>query len=65
MEMKCKCCNRQEELRMGYCFDCTDAESVIADGINMFDQDIPKRDNESISMSKLNYILTKFNLTKK
>jgi hypothetical protein len=59
---QCKCCEREMELRMQYCFECVDAESVIFEGVNMWDQIIPKEDGMTTSMSKLKYILKKFNV---
>ena len=59
--MKCKCCNREKELRMGYCFDCVEAESVIVDGTNMYDEEITTVEGLSKGMSKLRYILKKYN----
>jgi hypothetical protein len=61
--MKCKCCNREKELRMGYCFDCVEAESVIVDGTNMYDEEITTVEGLSKGMSKLQYILKKYNIT--
>lgn len=63
--MKCKCCEKESELRMGICFDCADAESVIKDGVDMFDAPITKLDGYSESMSKLRYILEKYKIVKK
>ncbi len=34
---KCQCCGREEDLRMGYCYDCAEAESIIMEGKDMFD----------------------------
>jgi hypothetical protein len=61
---QCKCCKREEELRMGYCFDCVECESVITEGVDMFDEEIPKVEGLSFNMSKLFYILKKFDLIK-
>jgi len=61
---QCKCCEREMELRMQYCFECVDAESVIFEGVNMWDQTIPREDGMTTSMSKLKYILKKFNVIK-
>ena len=61
--MKCKCCNREKELRMGYCFDCVEAESVIVEGVNMYDEEITTVEGLSKGMSKLQYILRKYNKT--
>jgi len=59
---QCKCCERELELRFGFCFDCSDAESVIVDGVDMYDNEITKDEGMSMSMSKLKYILKKFNV---
>ena len=61
---QCKCCEREMELRMQYCFECVDVESVIFEGVNMLDQIIPREDGMTTSMSKLKYILKKFNVIK-
>jgi hypothetical protein len=58
--MKCKCCNREKDLRMGYCFDCVEAESVIVEGVNMYDEKITTVEGLSKGMSKLQYILKKY-----
>lgn len=57
---QCKCCKREKELRMGYCFNCVEAESVIQEGVNMFDEEIPIREGLTKGMSKLQYILEKY-----
>jgi hypothetical protein len=57
---QCKCCEREKELRFGFCFDCADGESVIEEGVDMWDEEIPKEEGLSTSMSKLKYILKKF-----
>ena len=59
--MKCKCCNREKELRMGFCFDCVESESVIVEGVNMRDEEIPQVEGLTKGMSKLQYILKKYN----
>jgi hypothetical protein len=61
---QCKCCSRDEDLRMGYCFDCVEAESIMIDGIDMHDEPIPKQEDMSTAMSKLQYILRKFDVVK-
>jgi hypothetical protein len=63
--MKCKCCNREKELRVGVCFDCADAESVIVEGVNMWDKEISKQEDLSTGLSKLQYILSKFGIVGK
>jgi hypothetical protein len=64
MENNCKCCGCNLELRFGVCFDCADAESVIVEGVDMWDKEIPKIEGLSTSLSKLQYILKKFGITK-
>jgi hypothetical protein len=64
MTQECKCCGRNRDTRMGYCFDCVDCESVIVEGVDMWDGEIPKIDGLSTNMSKLQYILKKFDLIK-
>ena len=58
--MKCICCGREQELRVGACWDCAEAESVIEYGIDMRDVATPKIEGLSTSMSKLQYILKKY-----
>jgi hypothetical protein len=60
---QCKCCEREKELRLGYCFDCVEAESIIVEGMDMYDNEITKEEGMSMSMSKLKWILKKFNVT--
>jgi hypothetical protein len=50
------------ELRLGYCFDCANAESVILDGTDMYDREIPREQDIPMSMAKVKYILKKFNV---
>lgn len=63
--MKCKCCNKEKETRIGFCMDCADCESVIKDGTDMYDKPINKIEGQSKYMDKLKYILEKFNVVKK
>ena len=58
--MKCKCCHKESDLRFGVCFDCADIESVIIEGVTMFDKPVTKIDGLSESMSKVHYIISKF-----
>ncbi len=60
--MKCKCCERDLDLRFGFCFDCAECESVIEEGLNMYDEAIEKKEGMSMSMSKLYYILKKYGI---
>ena len=36
--MGCKVCQQKKELREGVCFDCADAESIIYEGLDMYDK---------------------------
>lgn len=65
MTQECKCCGRTQDTRMGYCFDCVECESVIVEGLTMFDEEIPIVEGLTTNMSKLQYILNKFNVIKK
>jgi hypothetical protein len=58
--MKCKCCNREQELRMGFCWDCVESEAVIVEGLDMHDNEIPKQEGLTTTMSKVQYILKKY-----
>lgn len=62
MTNQCKCCGATTDTRMGYCFDCVECESVIAEGVDMYDKEIPKPEGMSKTMSQLKYILAKYNV---
>jgi hypothetical protein len=55
--MNCKCCNREKDLRFGVCFDCADAESIVVEGVDMWDNEIPKQEGLSTGLSKVQHIL--------
>jgi hypothetical protein len=61
---ECKCCNRDLDLRFGFCFDCAETESVLEEGVDMYDKEIPKQEGMSTSMSKVQYILKKYGVLK-
>ena len=61
---KCKCCEQEAETRMGYCWNCAEAESVIYNGTDMYDNLIPEDESLSKEMNKLKYILKKYNVVK-
>ena len=64
--MKCKCCNREEkELRFGFCFDCANAESIIVEGVDMWDNKIEKVEGLSEGLSKVQHILNMYGLITK
>lgn len=58
--MKCKCCGREKDLRLGYCFDCVEAESIIETGLDMYDEEIKTKDGLTKGMSKLQHILKNY-----
>lgn len=64
MTQECKCCGQMSDTRMGYCFDCVECESVIENGLDMFDCEIEQVDGLTKGMSKLQYILKKYNVIK-
>lgn len=47
---KCECCGQEDDLRMGYCFDCAEAESIIVNGSDMYDKGNAKTTFEKIKM---------------
>lgn len=49
-------------MRLGLCFDCATAESVIEGGIDMYDQEIEFKDGISRAASKVRYIIKLFKL---
>ena len=64
-KMICKCCKREQDLRFGFCFDCAEAESIIEDGIDMYNNEIQKVEGLSTSMSKVKYILNLYGVRPK
>jgi hypothetical protein len=61
---QCKCCGESKDLILGFCFDCAECESVLAEGLDMYDNSIPIYDGFSSHMNKLHYILVKFKTPK-
>ncbi|CAB4219526.1 hypothetical protein UFOVP1615_18 [uncultured Caudovirales phage] len=59
MNGKCNCCEQHKDLRLGFCFECCELESIIADGTDMYNNEIPKNEGLSQSMNKLKYIIIK------
>lgn len=60
MTNECKCCGRVADLRMGFCWECVECESVIASGVDMYDKAPPKLEGMSQTMSNLKYILDRY-----
>ena len=57
---KCKCCNKKDkDLRFGFCFDCAEAESIIANGLDMDDEKLPKEEGFSPHMMKVKHLIKK------
>lgn len=59
--MKCECCGNEKELRMGYCFDCVEAESIIQEGRDMYDEELSRKEKTGMSksMAKLKFLIKK------
>lgn len=55
----CLCCHRDMDLRMGYCWDCAEMQSVFIDGTDMYDNAIKTADNEPESITRLRYIINR------
>jgi len=70
--MKCICCDREQELRIGVCFDCMSAESIIIEGKDAWDKKIPRHDivvegvkvKMTTSLSTLRHILKMYGVVK-
>lgn len=59
IEEGCACCHRDMDLRMGYCFDCVEMQSVFIDGTDMYDKKIKTAGNEPESITRLKYIINR------
>ena len=56
----CRICHSPQELRMGVCWNCAEAESIILDGTDMDDNGPKGTDGPArTAMDKLNFILDK------
>jgi hypothetical protein len=61
----CRCCQRNDridDLRFGVCFDCATAESIIDEGVDMYDQPVEKKEGMSMPLSKVHAILKLYNI---
>ena len=65
MRSNCKCCGRNLDSRLGICFDCANAESIIIDGVDMYDTEIPKQEGLSTVLSKVQHILKMYGVIQK
>ena len=59
MDDKCKICDREEETRMGGCWECVEAEAIIAAGHGFDDKPIERIKGYSESMAKVKALLNK------
>lgn len=58
--MECSCCKQNKELRFGVCFDCAEAESIIDEGLDMYDKGMNGSEEAAKSpMSKLKLLIQK------
>lgn len=60
-----RCCQRNgriDDLRFGVCFECATAESIIDEGVDMYDQPIEKKEGMSMPLSKVHAILKLYNI---
>ena len=59
---KCTICEKQTtDLRLGACFTCANAESIIHDGTDMYDNDIngkKRNETEYTAMEKLKFLIS-------
>ena len=58
--MECKACGKEKDLRIGTCFDCAEAESIIAEGFDMYDNG-PEKEGvpAETPMQKLKFLIKK------
>jgi hypothetical protein len=58
--MECSCCKKNKELRFGVCFDCADAETIIDEGLDMYDKGLDESDEPAKSpLSKVKLLIQK------
>jgi hypothetical protein len=58
--MKCKSCKQDRDLRFGVCFDCANAELIIAEGLDMWNKGINNTDEPAkTAMEKLQFLIAK------
>lgn len=58
--MKCKCCERELDLRLGACFDCANFEALIDDKKDMNDKPIERVIKGSDSLNILRAIIKNY-----
>ena len=58
--MECGICKRTTETRLGVCFDCAEAESIIKEGLDMYDKGINGTDKPAKKpLDKLQLLIDK------
>lgn len=60
-KLSCACCKKiTSDLRYGVCFDCTEAESIIFNGLDMYDNSVQdKMQKASPAMNKVRFLIEK------
>ena len=58
--MNCNVCGKDRETRLGACWHCAEAESILSEGLDMYDKG-PNGDDSPASspMEKLKYLISK------
>lgn len=58
--MECKICKENKELREGVCFSCADAETIIGEGLDMYDNGIDgKKEPAKTALEKVQLLIQK------
>lgn len=58
--MNCNICERDKELRLGTCWDCATAESIIADGKDMYEKGLDGSETPAkTAMEKVKLLIQK------
>ena len=60
MSKECTVCKQNKDLRLGVCWECAEAESIIAEGLDMWEhgpEDGPEP--AKTAMDKLKYLIEK------
>ena len=57
--MICKFCGKDKALRLGGCFDCADAESIIEEGTDMWGQGMENGEPATSAGQKLKLLINR------
>ncbi len=57
MTGECKSCGKRADLREGHCWECAEAESIIADGTDMYDTGMVFGEEERPAKSPMEKLL--------